>query len=71
VYRFLGRPLPAPVEAWLLANTRGGDRRDRYGASRHSADMPDAWRGQLTRRQVTEIGAICAPVMERVGYTPE
>jgi hypothetical protein len=71
VYGFLSRPLPASVEDWMLTHTRGGDRQERYGTSRDSAVMADVWRQQLTRRQVTEITAICSPVMERVGYTAE
>lgn len=68
LHAFLGRPLPKAVEAWLTANTRGGDRRDRYGTSRNSMEMVDAWKTQLTRRQRREVEALCGSVMTQLDY---
>ncbi len=70
VYRFLDRPLPGAVEDWLLENTRGGDRQNRYGTSRNSLEMPHVWKTQLTRQQISDVEAVAASVMARLGYEP-
>jgi hypothetical protein len=70
IYRFLGRLLPATVEQWLVSNTQGGDRGDRYGTSRNSREMVDVWKTQLDRRQISDIEAVCRPVMAQLGYEP-
>ncbi|HEY3303575.1 MAG TPA: sulfotransferase domain-containing protein [Candidatus Binatia bacterium] len=68
IYEFLGKAVPQGVTDWLLKNTQGGNRENRYRTSRDSLEMIDVWKSQLTKEQVRHIESLCRPLMETLGY---
>ncbi|KAG8564709.1 hypothetical protein GDO81_016558 [Engystomops pustulosus] len=70
IYDFVGIPLDANVQRWILNNTKADESspKEIYGTSRNSSTTAEAWRLTLPYDIVEFIQKTCPQVMVQLGY---